>query len=166
MTGIKQKRKPSQKSIFLKPSLVVGNTKMWYNQTEVATKEELENVKEMIEVSARLVGTYSANEVTSYTIPVSFDYLIVRTLYSESSKSYWTVGAEMAHIVPGGSAILHGNVYSSWKEDGVEYTGYLLRMINFTVNNKTVSFASWGGGAQKVLGVTIEAYKYQQSSIF
>lgn len=62
MTGIKQKRKPSQKSIFLKPSLVVGNTKTWVSigetMQEIATKEELSAMG-----GAKLVGTSSIDYI-------------------------------------------------------------------------------------------------------
>lgn len=87
MTGIKLKRKPSQKSIFLKPSLVVGNTKTWVSigetMQEIATKEELSTMS-----GAKLVGTSSIGyidgaickaiqyEVNTGTIGKYNDYLV------------------------------------------------------------------------------------------
>ena len=134
---------------------------MWYNQTEVATKTELENVKGMIDVSARLVGTYSVNEASSYTIPISFDYLIVRTSYYEHSRGVYAMGgSQMVYITTDGSASAYGEAYSSYTSGNTTYSGYMINLLHFIVKNRTISFTYYDGTA-KVRGVTIEAYKYQ-----
>ena len=86
MTDIKRKRKPSQKSIFLKPSLVVGNTKTWVSigetMQEIATKEELSTMG-----GAKLVGTSSIGYIDgavckfsggSSSITKYNDYVVLR----------------------------------------------------------------------------------------
>lgn len=98
--------KVSKKLDFLKPSLVVGNTKMWYNKTEVATKTELENVKGMIEVSARLIKTILGQNTSSMQVP-SCDYIIVRySEYLNNDSGPADIITSDRYITPGGDADL------------------------------------------------------------
>lgn len=122
---------------------------MWYNTTEVATKEELENVKGMIEVSARLIKTISGENTSSMQVP-SCDYIIVR--YSEylnidsgpadiiTSDRYITPGGDADLVVIGSNRRLTHAVFSF-------SSAYVLTT---SISNPTPLYSS-----------TIECYKYQ-----
>ena len=127
---------------------------MWYNQTEVATKTELEKVKGMIDVSARLVGTYLVNNTSSYTIPVDFDYCTIRSIYFDDI--YYGNNTSRPYCRDNVNIVRNGQVYIittiEHKGSGYTYTSDSVvasssgNVINF---NKVIFYG------------TIEAYKYQ-----
>ena len=82
---------------------------MWYNQTEVATKTELEKVKGMIDVSARLVKTIQLDG--SATQLVECDYAIICHSYGvqNSNNEVNAIHTERVYITPGGSATMMSN---------------------------------------------------------
>ena len=146
----------------LKPSLVVGNTKMWYNRTEVATKEELENVKGMIDVSARLVGVYGyASSETSVSISYNFDYIkIICQFDSDVADKGQMYQESIRYLTSGSECIIYGIC-------GVDTSGYKLSRIRAALNGHTLQFYSSPQYSSNltaeasVNNITIEAYKYQ-----
>lgn len=124
---------------------------MWYNQTEVATKAELENVKGMIEVSARLVRTKIAWGATD-TISISepFDYCKIISIPGIDLESLSIVAT--CKLAKGSQCILP---VVTTHRDGVN-----LKQTIFTMDTSGVIRHNQVSGAD-FTGVTFEFYKYQ-----
>ena len=128
---------------------MVGNTKMWYNRTEVATKEELENVKGLIDVSARLVGVYELDNASSYPIPGDFDYIRVIFCYGNNND----YGGECVRFLTHNSSC---TVYAGYDL----YTNEL-RSNYFTVTLSPDGVLAYENTSSVMRLITIECYKYQ-----
>ena len=133
---------------------------MWYNQTEVATKEELENVKGMIDVSAKLVYSTAVNLAKELFLHTEYDYAIVTTsIYTMITGSDYTVSPGKFYqfntiVNKGGSA----NVPVMYaKTDGGVYYGNIM----ITASESKVEFEETVQSSQ-IIGTTLAAYKYSQ----
>lgn len=121
---------------------------MWYNQTEVATKEELENVKGMIDVSARLVKTITLHDAETQL--VECDYAIISSIeYVLSEGIVVTVYSERIYITPGGSAYKH---YTKNNDSS---------SIRLVLNTNYSLTADSTNVAYPLSGCMAECYKYQ-----
>lgn len=138
---------------------MVGLSKMWYNQTEVATKEELENVKGMIDVSARLVYSAKVDVSDAIPIPVEYDYAIITTTLSvpgsgDQLSTEPVLFQSNITICKGGTARVPA--YAAINSDhnaymGVEVTAYA-SSLSFTHTIIPISEFS----------LTVSVYKYTQ----
>lgn len=149
-----------QKSIFLKPSLVVGLSKMWYNKTEVATKEELENVKGMIEVSAKIVySTEVPDKASAVSIPVEYNYVGITSVWfasdveANSDDPTSTLSQVNITVNKGGDALLPAVIWGQGRPD--------CKMIRATASASEVRFNASISNT-RYAGLTIVAYKYTQ----
>ena len=122
---------------------------MWYNQTEVATKTELENVKGMIDVGARLVGVYGLDNVSSYPIPGDFDYIRIIFVYGNGND----YAGECVRFLTRNSSC---TVYTGYEL----YTGDL-RSTYLTATLSSTGTLAFENTSLSARGVTIECYKYQ-----
>ena len=122
---------------------------MWYNQTEVATKTELENVKGMIDVSARLVGVYGVDNTSSYTIPCDFDYIRVIFMYGDGNLY---AGECIRFLTRNSSCTIYAG-YDLYTSD--------LRSTYITATLSSVGVLAYENTSSKIRLITIECYKYQ-----
>ena len=130
---------------------------MWYNQTEVATKTELEKVKGMIDVSARLVYSVAVPDgVDAVSIPVDYDYVIITTtFYNINYSNDTTVGSCYQYNVTvnkGGTAYIPAVYAGSYNKPshGHITAEALTREISF---NTMIEYSFY-------TRLTIVAYKY------
>lgn len=124
---------------------------MWYNQTEVATKTELENVKGMIDVSARLVGTTIAwGKKETISISEPFDYCKIISIPDNDLESLRIVAT--CKLSKGYNCIIPV-MSSSGSERQVKHTIFSMDasgVIRHNLNSNA-----------DFTGVTFEFYKYQ-----
>lgn len=130
---------------------------MWYNKTEIATKADLDKVKGMIDVSARLVHTVTVNGIRSLPITISYDYCVIKSIFyntmgtnSNSSTDSRIFTSELTTINLGGSAYLNALIENS-------SSGYsqIHNIVQVSASASTITFSS------NVYSVTVEYYKYQ-----
>ena len=124
---------------------------MWYNQTEVATKMELEKVKGLIDVSARLIKTKIAwGKTDTISISEPFDYCKVISIPGIDLESLSIVATckltkDCQCVIP----VMVGN------RDGVRVERTIFTMdVSGVIRHNLISGTDFKG-------VTFEFYKYQ-----
>ena len=131
---------------------------MWYNQTEVATKEELENVKGLIDVSAKIV--YSTNikhRVDSVDIPVDYDYVII-TVVSYESKMIHDTDSPIGMVSQVNVTVNKGGTADIPVVYEVQAHTYF-EIVTVTALSSSISF-DCNVKRTDYVGITIVAYKY------
>lgn len=133
---------------------------MWYNKTEVATKEELETVKGMIEVSARLIAVYGYDQ-SENTVDIScdFDYIkIICTYYRNISDTGRINQESIRYLIPGGICIIPGSSNTGegfgFAYNKITLIGHTLSFYSSTRNNLNLTTEA------RMNNITIEVYKY------
>lgn len=123
--------------------------------TELITSDDLEDVKGMIDVSAKLVSTTTLNGTASLSVSVSYDYCVIKSItynniYLNSSTSSIMYRSELTTVSLDGTAYLNTLVANT--SSGIVWVPSTEKV---TVSASTIKFS------KNVYQITVEFYKYQ-----